>query len=151
VVLSNTFSDGVLATDRWRRRLLRLAGAVLAIGLLTLLMIASRLEPSASGLGTHHQLGLPPCSIRLLFSVRCPSCGMTTAWAHFANGSFLAAAQSNLGGMLLAVYSLGCVATGAKMMISGRTPSERVIQIATIALAAIALVTLGEWGLRLMT
>lgn len=85
-----------------------------------------------------------------MYSIRCPSCGMTTSWAHFANGSFFAAARTNLGGMLLAFYSLGCVATGAKMMIIGRTPSDRVIRIATITLAAIALVTLVEWGVRLM-
>lgn len=85
-----------------------------------------------------------------MFGVRCPSCGMTTSWAHFANGSFVAAARSNFGGAMLAVYALGCVATGAQMMRSGRTPSDGAIRYGTITLAAIALVTLVEWGVRLM-
>ena len=75
---------------------------------------------------------------------------MTTSWAHFANGSFISAARSNLGGMLLAIYAIGCVAAGANMMLSGRSPSAGVIRYATISLAAIALVTLVEWGLRLV-
>lgn len=122
----------------------------MVIGVIGLLVTASRLQPSPSGLGTHHQLGLPPCSIRLLFGIRCPACGMTTSWAHFANGNVIAAAQSNLGGLMLAVYSLGCVAIGLRLLVNGCMPSSRVIQIATIALASIAMVTLVEWGAGLL-
>lgn len=147
---SRTITESTAASYQWRRRLLRAAGVFLALALFGLLIMASRLEPSKSGLGTHHQLGLPPCSIRMLFGIRCPSCGMTTAWAHFANGSVLSAAQSNLGGLLLAVYALGCIAIGFRMVVSGRMPGQRVIQVATILLAAIGLVTLVEWGIRLM-
>ena len=50
-------------------------------GLLGLLAVARWLEPAASGMGTHQQLGLPACTTVTLFNVRCPSCGMTTSWA----------------------------------------------------------------------
>ena len=55
--------------------------ALLCLGVL----IASRaLSPSASGLGTHRGLGLPPCSFLALWGVPCPTCGLTTAFAHAA-------------------------------------------------------------------
>src|SRR5690242_10680262 len=60
------------------RALLLAAGGVLAVMLAT----AWRLTPSPRGLGTHQQLGLAPCTVEQWFGMRCPSCGMTTAWAH---------------------------------------------------------------------
>ncbi|NBO19844.1 MAG: DUF2752 domain-containing protein, partial [Proteobacteria bacterium] len=41
------------------------------------------LTPDARGLGTHEQLGLPPCGFYLWYGLPCPSCGMTTSWPHF--------------------------------------------------------------------
>ena len=56
--------------------------AMVAIGLLLPLGAAVRLQPAREGLGTHQQLGLPPCTFRVLFDRPCPSCGMSTSWAH---------------------------------------------------------------------
>lgn len=44
------------------------------------------LTPEAAGVGTHTQLGLPPCGVYELFHKPCPSCGMTTAFALLARG-----------------------------------------------------------------
>ena len=53
----------------WRGRSLQILAlsAILIIG--SLFVIATRLEPASQGLGTHHQLGLPPCSLRVLFNI----------------------------------------------------------------------------------
>lgn len=38
----------------------------------------------------------------VLFGVPCPSCGMTTSWAHVMHGDLSAALGANVGGTLLA-------------------------------------------------
>lgn len=91
------------ALDRRTRALM----GVIGLGLLALLITASRLAPSAQGHGTHQQLGLPPCTFLSLFGHRCPACGMTTAWAHVVRGELRAALVANVGGALLAIAA-GC-------------------------------------------
>jgi hypothetical protein len=89
-----------------RQRVISAGGAFLLAGLLVL---AGTLDPDPRGLGTHQQLGLPPCTIQTWFHVRCPSCGMTTSWALFVRGRWMAAGEANLGGALLAGYAAAAV------------------------------------------
>lgn len=49
------------------------------------LWAARAITPAASGIGTHEQLGLPPCGVYAFFSLPCPACGLTTAFAHLAH------------------------------------------------------------------
>ncbi|HKE04426.1 MAG TPA: DUF2752 domain-containing protein [Blastocatellia bacterium] len=53
-----------------------------------LLLIARLLRPSADGVGTHRQLGLPPCAFLHFTGIPCPSCGLTTSVAHAARFHF---------------------------------------------------------------
>jgi Protein of unknown function (DUF2752) len=46
------------------------------------LTIARVLSPSPNGIGTHQQLGLPPCFFHQFTGIPCPTCGMTTSFAH---------------------------------------------------------------------
>jgi hypothetical protein len=70
-----------------------IAGAALAI--------ARLLTPAPGGMGTHHQLGLPPCTFRVLTGHGCPGCGLTTAFAQMARGELPLAWQANPMGVLL--------------------------------------------------
>lgn len=81
-------------SDRAARWPWVLSGA-LALGVLA---VARVLSPDPTGLGTHEQLGLPPCLFHALTSWPCPACGLTTAFAHMARFDLPAAAAAHLFG-----------------------------------------------------
>ena len=72
----------VAAAPGLRDRLVNLGYASFCLSPLGLAMV---LTPSAKGMGTHQQLGLPPCTFLYLTGLPCPFCGMTTSWAHAAH------------------------------------------------------------------
>lgn len=135
---------------------LRIALFFTGSGLLVLLVVAFVLKPDPSGMGTHQRLGLRPCNFQIWFGekwgekARCPSCGMTTSWAHMTKGQVVRSFQANSGGALLA---LTAVVLGPWLLISGllgrwffRSPDERVVLTVFIT---IMLVTLVDWIVRL--
>jgi Protein of unknown function (DUF2752) len=131
---------------RWLERLLA-AGAGGAV--LILLAVAAWLTPNPRGLGTHQQLGLPPCTIVEWYGVRCPSCGMTTAWSHILRGQVVAAFRCNAGGAVLAA---GAVICGPWLLLSGlwgrwlvSPPGEGVTLTGGLILVAVTLI---DWTLR---
>jgi hypothetical protein len=75
--------------------------ALLASAALTTLALARLLVPDPRGLGTHTQLGLPPCAFFVLTGLPCPACGLTTCFAHMARGQLAAAIKANVFGVLL--------------------------------------------------
>jgi len=79
---------------------------MLALGSGALLVASRLLTPSASGVGTHMQLGLPACGFLVLFGKPCPACGLTTAFAHLAHGSLLASLHANPLGLPLFLATL---------------------------------------------
>jgi len=154
-VNGNSASD-CLGTERLPSKpapavVLRTSALVLAILPVALLMVASRLEPNPQGLGTHQQLGLPPCSMRVVFGIRCPGCGMTTSWAHFTRGQWQRSWQVNSGGFLLACFSILVALMALRSGWNAQFPSLKTQKIVTIALVAIGVVTLIDWAIRLMT
>ncbi len=120
--------------------------AFVGIGLLVVWAIARGLEPSPSGLGTHQQMGLPPCTFRLVFNMRCPSCGMTTSWAHLARGNLWAALRANSGGAVLGLLSMVVAPWScwtAWRGHAGRTwPSDWFLLIVALAVGG---VTVADW------
>lgn len=132
-----------------KRGLLR--GFTLLVGIvpLCLLMTASQLHPSEQGLGTHQQLGLPPCSSRIMFGIRCPACGMTTSWAHFTQGHWWQSVQVNVGGFLLAIVACLVVVVSAVCFIYPNLDLMRYQKPAGIAAVGITLITLLDWLFRL--
>ncbi len=130
---------------RWPRSA-SLVAVVLALIPLVLMAISLwLLSPSEQGLGTHQQLGLPPCSVRVVFGMRCPACGMTTSWAHFVRGQWWQSANANPGGFLLAIYSLSFAAIALWAAIQRRLPAPEVTKTMAITLVAIAVVTVINW------
>lgn len=84
-----------------------------------LLGVALWLQPSPSGMGTHQQLGLPPCVTVMMTGYPCPSCGMTTAFSHAVRGQLLRSFHAQPAGLAAAILStigamvsLGALLTG---------------------------------------
>jgi len=79
--------------------------AIALISLLTL-VIARRLHPSPRGLGTHEQLGLPPCPFFHLTGIPCPSCGLTTSFALAARLEFFSSLSTQPFGLIVFCLTL---------------------------------------------
>lgn len=72
---------------------------------LAVVITAAMLTPSASGHGTHTQLGLPPCGFLVLTGYPCPGCGLTTSFAHMTRLQFIGATHANPFGVILFLVS----------------------------------------------
>lgn len=99
----HTAAGAMTAPDRrqrWRSRVPAL-GVVAVCG--PPLVLAALLEADPAGLGTHRQLGLPPCGFHHTMGIPCVTCGYTTAFAHAADGRLLTAARVQPGGALFAL------------------------------------------------
>lgn len=78
----------------------------LPLSFVVVCMIAFKLTPAAEGLGTHQQLGLPPCFFYHLTGIPCPGCGLTTSFTHLAHGNFISAFKVNpMGPFLFLAYA----------------------------------------------
>jgi hypothetical protein len=98
----------------------RRAGALtLAAGALALLVLALVLRPAGEGHGTHTQLGLPSCGWVVAFDRPCPTCGMTTSYAHAARGDLLTAAATQPMGTLLALVTASVFWAGLHVAATG--------------------------------
>ncbi len=91
------------ATGSLMRR--RLIAGIVVLATATVLGIAAYLEPSPEGLGTHMQLNMPDCGWMVTMDLPCITCGMTTAFAHAANGNLLASFATQPLGAVLAVVT----------------------------------------------
>ncbi len=86
----------------------------LVIGLVAAapVVVAAFLRADPSGLGTHVQLGMPTCTWPTAMGITCPSCGMTTAFAHAAAGDLVASLRTQPMGFLLAVLATATAILG---------------------------------------
>ena len=128
----------------------RFAALAVLIGSISLIAIAASVTPHRAGLGSHRQLGLPACSMITLTGYPCPTCGMTTAFAHTVRGQWLAAFHSHPAGFSLALLtiiagavSLGVVVTGKVWMINWYRVSPVRVTVGAV------LLVLGGWAYKL--
>ena len=130
----------------WMLRFVCLFAGLCCLGLL---VTARILSPASEGLGTHQQLGLPPCTSIVLFDAPCPACGMTTSWALLTRGQILESVNVNVGGAMLALIALAYVPASWYFFATGRsTRKERFsFWLAMFLLAAIVAAVI-QWSLR---
>jgi hypothetical protein len=82
---------------------------------ISVFIIAAVLDPyESSGLarthGTHTQLGLPPCTMKLMTGLSCPGCGMTTSFSLLMHNDLYQALQTNWAAVFIALLTLSMTA-----------------------------------------
>ena len=130
----------------------RLGAAAIALACAAVLTVATVLNPSSEGIGTHQSLGLPQCGWILSMDLPCPTCGMTTAFSHAADGSFLASASTQPLGFLLALLTAMALIGGAIMAVTGaplHRPLGRYLNARTSWL--IATLVILSWGYKILS
>ena len=113
--------------------------------------VALWLQPDESGLGTHQQLGRPPCTLVLMTGYPCPTCGMTTSVAHAVRGELISSFHAQPAGLVFAAacvlavaLSLGVVATGNVWVVNWyRVSPGRVVLF-------VVLLFLGGWAYKVV-
>jgi len=102
----------------------------IALGLSGVFTIAVWLNPynedgQARTMETHRQMGLPPCTFKVMSGLPCPSCGMTTSFALLLHGDLGSSLKANAVGTMLAVlgllivpWSLACVISGRRLLVA---------------------------------
>jgi hypothetical protein len=104
-----------------------IGGRVYAAGVLgvviAVFVVAARVHPDGYSMGSHQQLGLPPCAFVLMTGLPCPTCGMTTAYAYTIRGRVGSALHAQAAGFVLALGTLAAGGFAAWAVVSGRRPS----------------------------
>ena len=130
-------------------------GRLIALGVaaacLSVLTLASRLQPNRDGVGSHRALGLAGCQFLDSTGLSCPSCGMTTSFAWFAHGNLVASVYVQPMGAALAIVAAGCVWGGLYVALTGR-PVYRLLRLLPgryYLLPLLALAVLA-WGWKIL-
>ena len=88
-----------VAVRIWCAFVLSLCAGMLGLGML--------LTPNPEGMGKHEGLfGMPPCGFYQNTGLPCPTCGCTTAVAHFSHGHWLTSLATQPFGFLVAALAL---------------------------------------------
>ena len=84
----------------------RLLALAISVCSLIVLILAAKLTPSPSGLGTHRALGLEDCQFLQRTGLPCPTCGMTTSFAWLMHGHPFQSFYTQPLGMILGVAAI---------------------------------------------
>lgn len=88
-MLNGNFSSGYFGDSALRTRCILTLNLLSICFCLSILSVSILLRPNSEGYGTHKSLGLPSClTAKMLGLKRCPSCGLTTAFALIGKGDF---------------------------------------------------------------
>lgn len=132
----------------WPRRIV---AVIVAIAAGSVLGLAAWLTPAAEGHGTHQQLRLPPCSWVVLADMPCPTCGMTTSFAHAADGNLIQSFLTQPLGSILAMATAMALITSIYVLITGAAIEQilRKLWSGRMTWILIALVLL-SWGYKIL-
>ena len=118
---------------------------------LTVFAIAGWVTPSPTGIGTHRQLGYPACLSPLLTGYPCPTCGMTTSFAHAVRGQFLRAFHAQPAGFALFLLMVAACGYCVRVAVTNKGELSLVSRRAgPLALLGAGVIALG-WVYKLLT
>ena len=126
--------------------------AAAAAALALVFAVAWWVNPNPDGLGSHMQLGLPPCNLGRFVGIPCPFCGMTTAFALMMRGDMRMAFWVQPAGVGLFFISLAGLILSVGIAVSGRIPRAIVTHPSVIRWAWILAVVMisGSWLYKIM-
>ncbi len=130
----------------------RMIGLLLFAPTATVLGIAAWVSPDSAGLGTHTQLGMAACGFVERTGMPCATCGMTTSFAHAAEGNLLESFITQPAGAVLAVVSAMICLIAAYTMVTGISllPIFRVVWQPKVIILFGVLV-MGAWIYKIVT
>lgn len=131
----------------------RLVGLSAALASGAVLLIAAWLTPSETGLGTHTELvPLQQCGWIVAMDCPCPTCGMTTAFAHAANGNMIASFLTQPLGSILAVATAMTFLLGSFVAVTGSRIAHRLTRLWHPRMVyVIAALLLGSWVYKILS
>jgi hypothetical protein len=105
----------------------RASALAASLGCLALLVTAAKLIPSPTGIGTHTELMMAPCAFLARTGLPCPTCGMTTSFAWFVRGNWLASFYVQPMGFVVAILAVATFWAGLYIALTGR-PIHRLLR-----------------------
>lgn len=124
----------------------RVRAAVVLAACLAPILLGLWLSPDPGGLGTHCQLGLPPCGLAMTTGVPCPTCGMTTAFSYAVHGHLIAAAVTQPFGALLALAVMTAAGLSVVVLVTSRSWRVNWYRVSPGLVAAVVVVLfLASW------
>lgn len=100
-----------------------------ASGAASLLLLVGRLlQPASAGVGTHEQLGLPPCAFLHFTGIPCPGCGLTTSVAHAAHLHFYESVVTQPFGFVVFLLAVLIIPVSV-CLIHWRIPYSKIINL----------------------
>ncbi|MEO6434612.1 MAG: DUF2752 domain-containing protein [Tepidisphaeraceae bacterium] len=105
----------------------RVLALAIALAALSVLIVAVVLSPAPAGVATHRAMGFAPCEFLERSNLPCPTCGMTTSFAHFVRGNWLASVYVQPMGFIVAVACGGLVWAGLYVTLTA-SPLHRLLQ-----------------------
>lgn len=130
----------------------RLLAAAVAVICAAVLVMAAMLTPDPRGFGTHQQLGghaFAPCGALIVTGYPCPTCGMTTSFAHLMHGHLIASFVAQPAGMLLCIATMATLLIATTIAIRGRAPVVYWERIGSVRIAlTFAFIFLGGWAFK---
>lgn len=110
-----------------------------------------REDGEAERAGVHQQLGLPECNFKMITTVPCPSCGMTTSFTLLMHGDVWNSARANFAGTALAAFGVLFIPWALASAFLGRFVFVRALEVLVFRLAIIFLIMLfGRWAFVLI-
>jgi Protein of unknown function (DUF2752) len=130
----------------------RLYAGATAIAAAAIVVLAATISPAAEHMGSHRQLGLLPCGFLTITGLPCPTCGMTTAFAHTVHGHWLEAVRSQLAGFLIAIATALVGLSAAVGAVTGRYPAVNWYRVnPTRFVWWVAGVLVAAWAVKIAT
>ena len=118
---------------------------------LAVVATAAWLTPDPSGLGTHVQLGLPPCGFLVATGLPCPGCGLTTSFANMAHFAWADAFHANPFGVGLFLAMCASVPMAVRAGLRGDELLDTLFRTHADKIAIVLCVlAFGSWGIRLL-